>query len=418
MMMTLSGAPLGAPPGLEPDIDAAFFAASGVPEVDSASQASESLEETLGRFEGTGDALQRQAVADAIRQQLRAEVESKVKERADELWTKGKQVVKHMKQKHEEHAKQLMSDLEQSQRKQQELQVENAQLKQALQEIGKATQLTLSGTSRLAARSPSLMPGTASPALAAATAPAPGLAAPLTPLLLPAAAPTGAETPQLMPSVPAFPFPSPNVLQAAVQAAPLSLADALGQSTPTQQPRQSLSLADSLGGTPTQVMPSPFTTNGQAGQGLVCGSGIFSFTLRKADGVNLGLNVSHVDDDESDRCLRVESVQSEGAVASWNKQCLSTSWAEKAVIPGDRIICVNTAYYNTVKMLEECKNKQLLKITVVRGNIPLPAAPTQQAAQQPSGKKELRAGAEEFVPSTSDKENGTMVANNNETKEK
>jgi len=197
----------------------------------------------------------------------------------------------------------------------------------------------------------------------------------------------------------------------------LSLADALGQSTPTPPPRQSLSLADSLGGTPTQVMPSPFTTNGQAGQGLVCGTGIFSFTLRKADGVNLGLNVSHVDDDESDRCLRVESVQSEGAVASWNKQCLSTSWAEKAVIPGDRIICVNTAYYNTAKMLEECKNKQLLKITVVRGNIPLPAAPTQQAAQS-SGKKELRAGAEEFVPSTSDKENGTAAPDNNETEEK
>lgn len=207
----------------------------------------------------------------------------------------------------------------------------------------------------------------------------------------------------MMPSVPAFPFPSPG----GAQAAPLSLSEALGQSTP--QPRKPVSLADSLTGTP--VMPSPFTTNGQSGQGLVCGSGIFSFTLRKADGISLGLNVSHVDNDDNDRCLRVESVQSDGAVASWNKQCLATAWAEKAVIPGDRIICVNTAYYDTTKMLQECKNKQLLKITVVRGNIPLPPAPSQQAAQP--GKRELRAGASVFVPSTSDKENGT----NNETNE-
>ena len=30
--------------------------------------------------------------------------------------------------------------------------------------------------------------------------------------------------------------------------------------------------------------------------GLVAGSGIFSFTLRKADGAELGLNVSHTAD--------------------------------------------------------------------------------------------------------------------------
>eukprot|EP00438_Fugacium_kawagutii_P028613 Skav216146 [mRNA] locus=scaffold2590:62750:65565:- [translate_table: standard] len=84
-------------------------------------------------------------------------------------------------------------------------------------------------------------------------------------------------------------------------------------STPQRTP---VSLLQSL--TP---IPSPFTVNGRAGGGLVehcrCslgqravgvtnkkgstdgligGCGIFSFTLRKADGAELGLNVSHSSD--------------------------------------------------------------------------------------------------------------------------
>jgi hypothetical protein len=107
----------------------------------------------------------------------------------------------------------------------------------------------------------------------------------------------------------------------------------------------------------------------------------FSFTLRKADGTDLGLNVSH---HEEDKALRVESVRPEGAVEAWNRQCYGSASTEKAIIAGDRIISVNSVGGDPAKMLEECRVKQLLKITVVRGEAPKPTS--------------MRAEASEFVP--------------------
>merc|ERR1719408_432190 len=114
------------------------------------------------------------------------------------------------------------------------------------------------------------------------------------------------------------------------------------------------------------------------------GQRIFSFTLRKADGSDLGLNVSHHEDDKA---LRVEGVRPEGAVEAWNRQCVGSTASEKAIIAGDRIISVNGVVSDPLKMLEECRDKQLLKLTVVRGEAP--------AAPKTPG---LRADAPEFVP--------------------
>jgi len=106
--------------------------------------------------------------------------------------------------------------------------------------------------------------------------------------------------------------------------------------------------------------------------------------LRKADGSDLGLNVSH---HEEDKALRVEGVRPEGAVEAWNRQCVGSTASEKAVLSGDRIVSVNGVSNDPAKMLEECRDKQLLKLTVIRGEaVPAPKTPV------------LRADAPEFVP--------------------
>lgn len=61
-------------------------------------------------------------------------------------------------------------------------------------------------------------------------------------------------------------------------------------------------------------------------------------------------------------------------------------------MPGDRIISVNGVVYNPVKMLEECRDRQLLKLTIVRGDGPLPGTPGVAKTTT------LRADASEFVP--------------------
>jgi hypothetical protein len=117
----------------------------------------------------------------------------------------------------------------------------------------------------------------------------------------------------------------------------------------------------------------------------------FTFTLRKADGADLGLNVSHHGDD----CvLRVEGVRPDGAVEAWNRQCANSQSAMKEVRPGDTILSVNAVSGDPVKMLEECRDRQLLKLSIER-NRPAMVAPTVEATAKPTT---LRAEASVFVP--------------------
>jgi len=155
-----------------------------------------------------------------------------------------------------------------------------------------------------------------------------------------------------------------------------------------------------LGPPPLGVWP-PCPTSpcgpGAAVTGIGAGGGIFSFSLRKADGIDLGLKVSHR---EGDQALLVESMLPGSAVEAWNKQCAGGACQERAVMPGDRIVAVNDAVGDFEKMLEECRNKRLLRLTVARAA----PGPVQAATTAPApmlgqrGPCTLRAGAPQFMP--------------------
>ncbi|CAL1138307.1 unnamed protein product [Cladocopium goreaui] len=317
------------------------------------------------------------AALGAIRELVLSEVEFKVQEKSEEMLMKGKEVVAQMQQRHREKMQQLVEEIGQCQLKQHELERENGRLKQTLHNL--ESQFTMIGNTYLNGKD-FASPESVSTTEADTVEPPSSQVPPSTPQ------PRANYGSDDLPEVPTFPFsPVPMGSPPAI-----SIAESLGPSTPQRTP---VSLLQSL--TP---MPSPFTVNGRAGAGLVGGCGIFSFTLRKADGAELGLNVSHTSDD---RCLCVEGIREGGAVEAWNRQCgVGTSFAEKAVFPGDRIISVNQICYDPSKMLQECRDKQLLKLTIARGNVPLPAPP-----------QELRAEASEFVPGSNSK------SKNNKNKE-
>lgn len=348
------------PPGLEPDLAAAAFREAAVSEVRPATV--EALEEKL---KGLGPEASREAILEAIRELVLSEVEFKVQEKYEEMLLKGKQVVAQMTQRHREKTKELVEEIGRCQQKQHELEAENGQLKQILHDL--EPQFTMIRSTYLNGKD------FASPE-STSTADAETAEPPSTQVIPPGTPQRPHYGSDDLPEVPDFPF-SPAPMGSPPPA--ISIAESLGPSTPQRTP---VSLLQSL--TPMQ---SPFTVNGRAGAGLVGGVGIFSFTLRKADGAELGLNVSHTSDD---RCLCVEGIREGGAVEAWNRQCgIGTNFAEKAVFPGDRIISVNQVCYEPAKMLQECRDKQLLKLTIARGNVPLPAPP-----------QELRAEASEFVP--------------------
>lgn len=83
-----------------------------------------------------------------------------------------------------------------------------------------------------------------------------------------------------------------------------------------------------------------------------------TITLRRADGVPLGLDFS-----EQGQRLRVETVATQGAVEAWNRQCQISS---RQILPGDEILAVNLANYPET-MRTEVRRQLLLKLTVHRG---------------------------------------------------
>jgi hypothetical protein len=314
---------------------------------------------TLGSLE--------EGLLQAIREVVLLDVEKKVAEKSKELWQRGNQTMSQIQAKQKEKNQKLAEEVATCREKQRALEAENEKLKQVLQSLadrfsllgqvfsGKDAATAVTGTPD---NTTSVESTEFTPPQGAASDPADG---------------AGGKLPDLPP----FPYPVGSS-----PAAPLSLAEALGTQTPQRTP---LSLVNSLTPTPATAEASP--TIGASG------AGIFNFTLRKADGADLGLNVSH---HENDRVLRVEGVRPDGAVEAWNRQCAGSASAEKAVMPGDKIISVNGMTHDPEKMLEECKNKQLLKLTVVRGD-PLPAADIAKA-NLPNKQTALRADASVFVP--------------------
>eukprot|EP00931_Biecheleriopsis_adriatica_P115129 TRINITY_DN90968_c0_g1_i1.p1 TRINITY_DN90968_c0_g1~~TRINITY_DN90968_c0_g1_i1.p1 ORF type:complete len:380 (-),score=81.75 TRINITY_DN90968_c0_g1_i1:202-1341(-) len=359
--------PFPAPPGLEHQMSQG----AATDEVSATSSASRS-----------GD------THEALRRAVLHDVDTKVSERVDELWQRGKQMLGQLQQKQQERAEKLAAEVNQCVERQQALERENESLKQVINQL--ASQLSQLGSPLAPVQSALAKPGAGSLSPLATTVGSSTSGTPpqnfgsdsFTPGQLSSSAGEGGY--QSLPDVPPFPF-AQLPTAAPGGAAPLSLAEALGpapSTTASPVTATPLSLASSL--------PVPETAVLSPG---VYGGGVFSMTLRKADQAELGLNVSPI---ESQRVLYVEGVRPDGAVDAWNRQCASSAQAEKAVIPGDRIVSVNNVSYDPDRMLEECKDKVLLKLTIVRGDYPLPELPG--APMQSSPVRSLRADASEFVP--------------------
>jgi len=89
----------------------------------------------------------------------------------------------------------------------------------------------------------------------------------------------------------------------------------------------------------------------------------FTFTLRLADEHGLGLELAPLG---VAPFLTVQKVLPGGAMEAWNKQCLENDALNpKAVRPGDSIVSVN-GHAECLAMLRQCRERQLLKITIAR----------------------------------------------------
>jgi len=349
---------------------------------------------------GAGDAIQgdtaacdtagmteRQALVAEVRKTVMMEVETKINEKMKEVFSRGNKMMKEMKVKMEEEEQQknagIIAELAQLREKQDVLQAEHDNLRTVL--AGMVQQLNVLGSLFNFAGGPKA--GLPSPSAIGAgivaaqgtngTTASTSASGDVANNSSAASASSLQDSPSALsatdlgsfstlPAVPDFPFPASSAASlcsplATATATPLSLAEAL--SSDLTSPAVPVSLMGSLS------RKGPY---------------YFSFTLRKADGTDLGLNVSH---HEEDKALRVESVRPDGAVEAWNRQCLGSAASEKAVLPGDKIVSVNGVTQDPVKMLEECRDRQLLKITVVRGSPEAPKIATP-----------LRADASEFVP--------------------
>lgn len=305
---------------------------------------------------------EQQGLVDEVRRSVLEEVDAKMADKMKTVWSSGNKMIKKLEEETLQKNAEMRAELQKCREKQDALQLENEQLKACIARMVPQMNMLVGYFGGLA------VPKLASPVMATSNG-----AAHAEPSTGSTSATDGVvdSSPEFafgagsyppLPAVPDFPFPTSPALP--TPATPLSLAEALGSEAPT-----SASVPVSLMGS----LPPP--SQGQK---------IFSFTLRKADNTVLGLNVSH---QEEDKALRVEGVRPEGAVEAWNRQCVGSSASEKAIIPGDRIISVNGVVNDPAKMLEECRDKQLLKLTVVRGEAPV-------APKTPG----LRADAPEFVP--------------------
>eukprot|EP00913_Durusdinium_trenchii_P031875 g29852.t2 len=282
---------------------------------------------------------------EVVRDAVLRDIEAKVAEKMEELWQKGRQMLSQVHQKQQERTEKLMAQIQQCKEQQDALERENQALKQVLTKMAShLSQLGLEKPAGGRAEGPREGRGYVSPPTTMATS--------LT--TTPQRTQTSdGHTPQpdvevsasTPPEVPPFHFAQPP--------APLSLAEALSSSAPRNTALTPLSLASTLAAEAQLAQSWP--------------PQVFSMTLRKADGAQLGLDVKPLDGPK-DRSAWGGRIRPDGAVEAWNRQCVGTN-PERAIIAGDQIVSVNSVSYEPDKMLEECRDKQLLKLTLVRGEI-------------------------------------------------
>lgn len=106
------------------------------------------------------------------------------------------------------------------------------------------------------------------------------------------------------------------------------------------------------------MVPSPpFVTPPAVDPGF-----FFRFTIRRADGVGLGLELLRWG---GGRALIVQAVLEGGAIEAWNRQFPDGLESERAVRPGDVLVSVNDQV-ECQRMLEECRSKFLLRLGIAR----------------------------------------------------
>lgn len=345
------------------------------------------------RVVGDGGSEEGHAILDEVRRIVLEDVDVKLGDKMKELWSRGNKMLKQIETENQQQAAKLLEELALRREKQDALKAEQEHLRTLLTSM--VSQFSMLGAVFAGPSNPT--PGTSTPTCcdvsSSSATGTPGTST-LQESLPELAAPVYVGSFPHLPAMPDFPFPPQDASSLASAATPLSLVEALGAEAP------SASVPVSLMGSLSPTSPAEMDFG--------CPK-IFSFTLRKADGTDLGINVSH---HEHDKVLRVEGVRPEGAVEAWNRQCIGSAAAEKAVMPGDRIISVNLVTNEPAKMLEECRDKQLLKFTIMRGALPGVVCPPLTPVTVPVAKNTtLRADASEFVPGGFVTEQVTTEAN-------
>lgn len=324
-----------------------------------------------------------------VRRMVLAEVDAKVLERTQVMRLEAQKILQQMAQKQKEKTDKLTEEINRCQVRQATLEAENEKLREQLAGLSHKFVILGHVLGGAGAQSPDTAAAFAALAGAAGCAapPASGGVAPSTPPKF-----AGDSAAMKLPPVPPMPFESP-----AGAATTFSLADALGATergsiaTSAPAPR-TLSLASSLSSTPARPVVGERLSGSRVTQSPPNASNgsatpyTFSFTLRKADGAELGLDVSH---SEVENALCVDGIRPDGAVEAWNRQCGSAagSGVDRAVRRGDKLISVNGIKGPPQAMLDECRDKRLLKLEVVRCS----------PGEAPRGSP-LRAEASEFVP--------------------
>lgn len=339
---------------------------------------------------------------------LREAIDLCVADRVEEMWQKGKQMLSQFQQESTEKLGRLAEELAQCRAESQELRQQVAQLsavgglragEAAVTKLGRGTgSSTASGST-----SPDLQESAelltpekvhylhcAGEGFSAAEVALwdTGLAAAVVPEMPPFL--------QLGSPLPAVHFPlafnrAPTPPQCQSEQRPFSLAEALAEALPVTPARAT----PALRATPTLRAPGAASSTSPAlrmaaDEASVAASGhgeIFSLTLNKA-GTVLGLNVSHSD---KDQVLYVEGIYPGGAAEAWNQLCATSG--ERPISLGDRIVGINGVACDPDRMLQECREQEVLTLSIMAQPRTPPELPGARGGV-------LRADASVFVPRT------------------
>jgi hypothetical protein len=119
-----------------------------------------------------------------------------------------------------------------------------------------------------------------------------------------------------------------------------------------------------------ECIPKPVAPLAQPTLAIDSNDVVFGLTLRLAEGVGLGLNVDRSHDDQA---LIIKTVRKQGGIMSWNRMVATSPQCMKVVVPGDKIVLVN-GKADCDGMLEEVRNRLLVKLTICRSGVDLQMA--------------------------------------------